>query len=104
MSSGDQLREYHHADDIAASLSALLEKEWTFGPTIEISSGKPVKLGDLAQAVFRAFKKEKLLKIGALPKVSGEVIQDSYERSPDWLLVAERDPIAGVIDSIRAQL
>lgn len=106
MSSGDQLREYHHADDIAGSLAALLHREWPSQemPILEISSGTPVRLGHLAREIFRAFGKESLLKIGAIPRAQGENLDQVFKRSEPWLLPSSREPIAGVIEWFSAIL
>ena len=57
MSSGEQLREYHHVDDIAESLATIVNSDWSlWSPILEINSGQPLKLLDLAMAIFNAFK------------------------------------------------
>jgi nucleoside-diphosphate-sugar epimerase len=101
MSSGQQLREYHHAEDIALSLAAILEREWDFGSAVEISSGAPLRLCDLARGVFSSFGKESLLEVGAISGASGENTEQVFPRSEAWLLPASREPLAGVVESLR---
>lgn len=106
MSAGDQLREYHHVDDIAASLRHLLDQPWqTLDATcIGMHSGNPVRLADLATAVFEAFQKRKLLHIGSIPRAPGENVGQSFQRSPTAILVASREPISGVVEWLKAVL
>lgn len=101
MSHGDQLREYHHVDDIARALVAILGREWCFGPLLEIHSGQPVRLVDLARGIFRAFGKEDLLRVGETPEALGENRDRVFPRSEAWLLPAFREPILGVIEFLR---
>jgi dTDP-4-dehydrorhamnose reductase len=104
MSSGDQLREYHHVDDVAQSIAAVLDQDWKFGPAIELSSGNPVRLAELARAVFRAMNSESLLQIGGMTRHPAENTAKVFSRSPDWLLNHSREPIAGVLAEVRAIL
>ncbi len=104
MSSGLQLREYHHVEDIAVTIRSILEREWNFGPIVEINSGKPVRLAELAKAIFKAFKKEELLEIGAIPTPPGENMEKVFQRSEDWMISISRPSINGVIESLKKYL
>lgn len=64
MSSGEQLREYHHIEDDIHAIRLLLEAN-TRG-VIELSHGNPLSLRDIAGFIFKAFNREKLLCVGAL--------------------------------------
>jgi nucleoside-diphosphate-sugar epimerase len=101
MSSGEQLREYHHADDIAGAAQTLLSRAWIGDPLMELSSGRPVRLATLAQAVFAAFGKEHLLEIGAIHRHAQENVLRTFERSPEWILGESRDAVEGVIAYVR---
>jgi nucleoside-diphosphate-sugar epimerase len=102
MSSGEQLREYHHTDDIGGCLRNLLHDEWEFGPPIlEINSGEPVRLADLANAVFSAHGKTHQLKIGAIKTPQGENLELIFPRSVPSVLPYYRNPILGVVESLR---
>jgi nucleoside-diphosphate-sugar epimerase len=94
MSGGAQLREYHHVEDIATSVLAFLAGSHD-QKIIELSSGQPIRLRDLASAVFRYFDAASLLEIGARIHSNGEVFDNTYERSP--YLAASREPIDGLI-------
>jgi nucleoside-diphosphate-sugar epimerase len=97
MSSGDQLREYHHVDDISEAVARLLASAWMSGPTLDINSGVPVSLASLAQAVFSHFGKPELLSIGTLPRQASENIHRVFPRTPEGILPRSREPVAGVI-------
>jgi len=104
MSSGIQLREYHHVEDIAVTIRSILEHEWSFGPIVEINSGKPVRLAELAKAIFKAFRKEELLEIGAIPTPTGENLEKVFQRSEDWMISISRPSLSGVIESLKQYL
>jgi nucleoside-diphosphate-sugar epimerase len=97
MSEGRQLREYAHVDDVALSIIALLARTWTGPVAIDLNGGEPVRLSELAHAVFRAFDCEHLLHLGALPTPTGENIETRFPPSPAWLLGRPRPAIQGII-------
>ena len=104
MSSGEQLREYHHVEDIAECVFRLCQKQWNLGPVLEISSGEAIRLRDLAIAVFREFSREYLLRIGEIPAGEGENKNEIFKRSDSDLLPFSRNPVTGVIDVLRQHL
>jgi len=104
MSDGRQLREYAHVDDVASSIAALLTREWKGPAAINLSTGKPVMLCELARAVFEAFGRDELLQIGALPTPQGENQDLYFPRSPAWLLGRPRSPVRGIIEWLSALL
>jgi nucleoside-diphosphate-sugar epimerase len=74
MTSGRQLREYHHLADEAKAIRLLAEHGM---PGISnLSHGKPVQLKDIAQSVFQTLGREDLLHVGALP----EPQEENYEQ------------------------
>ncbi|ATM93996.1 ADP-glyceromanno-heptose 6-epimerase [Yersinia frederiksenii] len=66
MSSGNQLREYHHIDDDVAAIHTLINKK--IHGIFNLNHGKPVKLKDIASYVFEKLFSEELLSIGAYPE------------------------------------
>jgi nucleoside-diphosphate-sugar epimerase len=104
MTSGEQLREYHHVDDIALGICKLIETEWNFGPILEMNSGNGIRLVDLAQAIFSDWKRTDLLSVGAHAQPLHENTDFQFETSPKWVLPESRDPIEGVVEFIRDQL
>ncbi len=105
MSEGSQLREYHHVDDVAQSILRLLAHEWTgLGASLELSTGRPVRLADLARGVFEMLGSENQLQIGALPRAEVENLERVFPASPEWLLGNPRESVSGVIESLSRQL
>jgi nucleoside-diphosphate-sugar epimerase len=98
MSEGQQLREYAHVEDVAFSIVALLTRSVTYCVALDLSTGQPVRLGQLARSVFRAFDCEQLLQVNALPTPIGENLNIKFPRSPAWLLGRPRPPIEGIIE------
>lgn len=94
MSGGAQLREYHHVEDIAGSVLAFLAGSYD-DRMVELSSGNPVRLRDLASAVFRHFDASELLEIGAKVHSNAEVFENTHQRSLH--LIASREPVDGLI-------
>ena len=64
MSSGNQLREYHHVQDLVLAIKHLYENN-IFGNQY-MSSGKPIKLKDIAKFVFEYFEQISNLNIGSI--------------------------------------
>ncbi len=96
MSHGMQLREYHHVDDVGASILAVLDT-MPDEPLQTLSHGRPVRLRDLARTIFFSFGREDLLRVG---EVSADIQEDRigmFPPSPDRLLGPIRDPVAGVV-------
>jgi nucleoside-diphosphate-sugar epimerase len=94
MSGGMQFREYHHVDDIASSIISAAS-QMVEGPIVVLSSGNPVRLKDLAQAVFAHFGVLDRLVLGAVAHAGGEVFENVYE--PSAFVGASRDPIQNLI-------
>jgi nucleoside-diphosphate-sugar epimerase len=95
MSSGTQVREYHHLDDIAKSVVSFLAAQGEEPFLLELSSGAPMRVRDLAYAVFDHFGARELLSIGARPNRQPEVFDSRHRRTTH--LIAYREPCAGVI-------
>lgn len=76
MSSGRQYRQYHHAEDIALAISAVVQRDWRDHPVLQLNSGETLQLRRIAEEVFWHFGKSSLLQIGALPEQAGDVIED----------------------------
>ena len=102
MSAGDQLREYHHADDVALGVRNLLQRDWHDlpGPLLDMNSGKSLRLADLARTIYTAFGASDLLEIGALTRPSQENTQEVFPKSPEWLLPASREALGGVVEHL----
>lgn len=99
MTSGQQLREYHHFDDDAKAIRAIVasgEKS-----TVNLSHGQPVSLKTLAESIFNAFEITELLKIGAL----SFPVNENYDRvmQPTSAIrnISFRNTIPAVIEYLR---
>lgn len=65
MSSGNQIREYHHIDDVAKIILHLNHSDIL--ENTHISHGKPLRLIDLATRIFHEYGDIKNLRIGKVP-------------------------------------
>ena len=93
MSAGTQLREYHHTDDIARSAFAFLADNFR-SQLVDFSSGRPVRLRDLASGVFAHFGATHLLQIGVEPSAIADIFENVNQPSP--ALIAYRNSCEGI--------
>lgn len=77
---GTQIRDFMQVHDVAAAFVALLQSP--VDGAVNIASGQPVRLADIARHIAMRLGAEELLKLGALPMPSGEspVLTASVER------------------------
>lgn len=75
MSHGAQIRDFAHVEDVATAFAALLDSD-VRGP-VNIASGQPVSLREVAEIIGRVCDRPDLVKIGARPPQAGE---------PDYLV------------------
>jgi nucleoside-diphosphate-sugar epimerase len=73
MTSGQQLREYHHLADEAKAIRKIAMS--TPPGIVNLSHGKPLSLKTIAEEVFKALRRNDLLRVGALP----EPPEENYE-------------------------
>jgi len=95
MTMGRQLREYHHVSDDACAIKHLAENR--ISGIIELSHGKPVTLRALAEAVFQAFDKADLLRLGAIPEPKEENFGDIFTPPSSLVGLPFRDTIPSVV-------
>jgi nucleoside-diphosphate-sugar epimerase len=69
-SSGTQVRDYLHVEDVAAALSALAVQPVT--GTYNVCSGEPITIADLIRQVARIAERPDLIRLGSLPQRAGE--------------------------------
>ena len=74
MTSGRQLREYHHLEDDAAAIRLIADS--SVSGVVNLSHGQPVSLRAIAENVFDALGESQLLRLGALP----EPAEENYDR------------------------
>lgn len=76
MSSGNQIRQYQHVDDLLGAISLVLNEN---GKAIyEISHSENLTLREIAESVFSHFGCKELLRIGVLPSHPLEVTKPDY--------------------------
>jgi nucleoside-diphosphate-sugar epimerase len=100
MTQGKQLREYHHVDDEARAVKALVAagRRGVF----DLSSGMPVSLRALAESTFAAFGASDLLELGAIPEPVDENYSTVFASDPALAPDAFR-PTLPVIHTYLAQ-
>jgi nucleoside-diphosphate-sugar epimerase len=102
MSSGRQLREYHHVADDAEALLTLMRMN--MGGIVELSHGRPVMLKALAEAVFEAFGAASLVAVGALPDPPADNYAVAFHANPHLSEVHFRETLPHVILHLRSCL
>lgn len=99
MTSGRQLREYHHLADEAKAIREIAKS--ASPGVVDVSHGKPLRLRTIAESVFHALGKDGLLHVGALP----EPPEENYEQvlSPTEILrrVEFRDSLPAIVQYMR---
>jgi dTDP-4-dehydrorhamnose reductase len=95
MTGGDQIREYHHIDDVVRAVGDLIEMK--ISGTHHISQGNPIKLADLAQAIFNQFNSTQLLNIAAKTADRNDNRHVIFEKPDELGGINFREPVEGVI-------
>lgn len=102
MSSGRQLREYHHVDDDAGAIEVLLGVPER--GVIELSHAEPCSLRDLAMGVFDAFGLGSLLKLGALADPVSDNFSVVFQKMPLLRSFDFRPTLPSVVHEMRRLL
>jgi nucleoside-diphosphate-sugar epimerase len=103
MSSGRQLREYWHVEDVTKLVLDVLKVNQKFG-IIKISSGVPFELRQLAKRIFKYFEVSKLLKLGVHPDFLDDNFESFFQSEIENIHHWMRDPFEGVISYLGQQL
>ena len=99
MSSGRQLREYHHFADVAAAIQQVCT---ALEPGVAaISHGQPLSLLNIAEAVFGELGKPELLHTGSLNEPPGENYQKVMQPGEFLRGLAFRDSLTGIVSYLR---
>jgi nucleoside-diphosphate-sugar epimerase len=96
MTSGNQIREYWHADDIAKCVTSDSLKTPT-ARVVSVSSGHPIRIKDLATRVFEHFSMEDYLYLDAIPNDPNESYNVNMINQINGFEGNMRDPFGGVI-------
>ncbi|WP_432729531.1 NAD-dependent epimerase/dehydratase family protein [Variovorax sp. W6] len=102
MSPGRQLREYHHVEDEAVALHALVDAGAV--GVMPLSHGAPVTLAELATHVFDAVGRPDLLRIGARPEPPDDNYATVLPRPGLLEQIVFRPALQGVAAYVQAQL
>lgn len=94
MTSGEQIREYHHIDDDLSAMDALVQSGH-FGIQ-EISHGEYMKLRDIAEQILEYFGVPELLSLGFLSDTHAEILRPIGERNELLSNIYFRPTIEGV--------
>lgn len=70
LTDGEQLRDYLHVEDVARGLLTLAQSH--LDGAVNIGSGEPVKVGDVARTIGRIMGAPHLLRFGAKPSRAGD--------------------------------
>lgn len=95
MTSGQQLREYHHLADETKAIRLIAET--TCSGVLNITHGKPVSLKAVAERIFKALGKGELLHIGALAEPLAENYEKIFELVPMLQEVEFRETLPGIV-------
>ena len=102
MSSGIQIREYHHIeDDVSAALEIVNQG---LSGVLPISHGNPEKLRDLAHFIFSYFDCLNLLEIGKVKASEFDSMRPISQVNHDFLKTQFRDTKTGIIGWLSANL
>ena len=102
MTSGQQLREYHHIDDEIAAIFAIsqtLDKG-----CFDITEGHSIKLCDLATGIFKHFNRLDLLGIGEISSPLTETYSPALKRQPLLKDAVFRDVFPAITDWLESCL
>lgn len=95
MTSGRQLREYHHLTDEAKAIRQIASSAQP--GVLNLSHGKPLSLRIIAESVFQAFGKGDLLRVGALPEPPDENYEKVLKPTEIVRHVAFRDSLPAIV-------
>lgn len=91
MSSGMQLREFHHVDDVTRSVLKLLNSPSE--KIQDISAGIGIPIRELAKEVFATFDSESKLHLGAFSSPIGDNFDRVFRMTEGLRLTDFRDPL-----------
>jgi nucleoside-diphosphate-sugar epimerase len=101
MTSGKQLREFHHVDDDIRIIESALRSN--FNPNLEISHGRPTELVQVAKYLFDSFNLGQLLRVNSYPDNPNDNYTKIFLANPIQGGVSHREPLS-TLQSIFARL
>ncbi|WP_426851950.1 hypothetical protein [Candidatus Planktophila dulcis] len=92
MSSGTQLRQFHHTLEVVDAIVSLLP-EISVNSVLQVSSNNSIRLVDLASTIFSHMGELKNLEIGTLSDNENEIYSGGYPVSESLRGLCFRDPL-----------
>ena len=102
MSSGKQLREYHHIEDDVMRIVQAIKID-TRG-LLQINHGAPIRLGQLAEEIFTHFNKKELLICDSNFTPPYENLDVRFEESPSFGLQPFRPLFPSILEYLERQI
>ena len=102
MTSGLQLREYHHVDDDVSAAVELINRN--FLGIHSISHGNPIRLRDVAEEIFRHFNSLDLLEVGKITANEFDSLRPILPKNTEIVATKFRDTKIGIIRWLDANL
>lgn len=99
MSSGEQLREYHHIDDEIEAIFQLINKR-EHG-IVDLSHGAPLTLKNLATYIFNEFNCLHLLNIGKLPNLKSDNYAYFFKKTEGLENCYFRDTLPAIVEFLK---
>jgi nucleoside-diphosphate-sugar epimerase len=99
MTAGEQLREYHHLEDVTQAIFHLNQTNIT--GIIHLSHGKPEKLKDIANHVLNYFEQQSLLRLNALTPPTHENYDSILEPNLCLKNRVFRDTLTGIVNYLK---
>jgi len=100
MSSGIQIREYHHFDDVVESIDIIVKSD--IQGVSEITAGNGIRLRDLASGLFGNFQLVNLLNIGTIDIAHEDKYLNDYKKNDLIKDVYFREPVEGVTEYLKS--
>jgi nucleoside-diphosphate-sugar epimerase len=102
MTSGSQLREYHHIDDEVKAIRVFEESGHT--GIVDLSHGRPVNLLEMANAIFKEFGAQGILETGVLPDSASENFNKVFEVNNILRWAKFRDTLPSITSYLKSMV
>ena len=99
MTSGTQLREYHHVDDEVLAITKILESNAS--GCVELNHDAVFTLKDIAHYIFSAFSLSELLKVGKLQLPCDDNFKSVFKRPIVIKDIHFRETLPALVDYLR---
>jgi nucleoside-diphosphate-sugar epimerase len=103
LSSGKQIREYHHVDDLVPALVEYIEEEESSGE-IAVNTGQSLRIREMVFDVMKEFRLEKKLQFDRLD----DPVDDNYSdftQPTSWTTKFHfREPIPGITEYLKFRI